>query len=82
MGKKAWRAHEPDVDQEMRIKGLLARLQPRETMATMADNLGLPYGTVTGTVYGYKRNPEVQEKIAAYLGRDREELFGSNGHAR
>jgi hypothetical protein len=79
MGEKP-RGHEPDVNQEMRIKALLALKRPRENMTVMARNIGLAYGTVAGTVYGYKRNPEVQEKIAAYLGRNRQELFGGNGH--
>lgn len=71
-----------DVDQEMRIKGLLARRQPRDNLTSLARNLGLPYGTVAGTVYGYKRNPEVQARIAAYLGQPVSELFGNgrDGH--
>jgi hypothetical protein len=79
MGEKPL-PHEPDVNQEMRIKAILALRRPRENMTVMARNIGLPYGTVAGTVYGYKRNPEVQNKIAAYLGRGLEEIFGGNGH--
>lgn len=74
--------HKADVDQEMRIKGLLFRRSPRENLTILARNLGLPYGTVAGTVYGYKRNPEVQARIAAYLGRPVEALFenGRDSH--
>jgi hypothetical protein len=69
-----------NVEQEQRIKRLLAIRQPRENMTILARNLGLPYGTVASHVYGYRSNPEVQEKIAAYLGQEKAELFEGNGH--
>ena len=48
-------------------------------MSTLARNLGEPYGSVAGNVYGYRRNPALQAKIAAYLGVPAEQLFGGNG---
>lgn len=67
------------IDQELRIKALLARRRPRENLTSLARNLDLPYGTVAGTVYGYKRNPQVQAAIAGYFGLEKVDLFGDNG---
>lgn len=69
----------PRVAQEMRIKELLASRRPRENMSIMARNLGEPYGSVAGNVYGYRANAPLQAKIAAYLGEPVEKLFGGNG---
>ena len=72
----------PNIDQEMRIKKLLATRQPRENMSSLSRNLGEPYGSVAGNVYGYRSNPELQAKIAAYLGVPVAELFSGNGEAQ
>jgi lambda repressor-like predicted transcriptional regulator len=41
----------------------------------LAQALGLPYGTVTGVVNGYRHNERAQRAIAAYLGEPVEDLF-------
>jgi len=71
----------PRVAQEMRIKELLASRRPRENMSIMARNLGEPYGSVAGNIYGYRANAPLQAKIAEYLGMPMAELFGDNGES-
>lgn len=68
------------VDQEFKIKRLLAIMTPRCTVAEMARRLALPYGSVLANVLGHRRNREVQAQIAAYLRAPVAELFGDNGH--
>jgi len=68
-----------NLDQEFRIKRLLAEMQPRQTMASMAMKLRLPYGSVAGNVYGHKNNAATRAAIAGFLGLPVAELFGSNG---
>jgi lambda repressor-like predicted transcriptional regulator len=62
------------------IKGLL-RMRGLD-MSRLAQELQLPYGTVVNTINGYRSNPEVRRKIAAFLGEPAAELFGDfPGHA-
>lgn len=68
--------------QEFRIKQMLARLYGpdgrRLTMASLARLLDLPYGSVAGVVYGYRKTPRVRAEIAAFLGMTVAELFGGD----
>jgi hypothetical protein len=68
-----------NLDQEFRIKRRLAEMRPRQTMASMAMKLGLPYGSVVTNVYGHKNNAATRSAIAGFLGVPVEELFGANG---
>ena len=67
------------LDQEFRIRRRLAEMQPRQTMASMAMKLGLPYGSVASNIYGHRNNAATRAAIAGFLGVPVEELFGSNG---
>jgi hypothetical protein len=69
-----------NLDQEFRIKRLLAEMQPRQTMASMAMKLGLPYGSVAGNVYGHKANAVTRAAIAGFLGLEVEDLFPPEGN--
>jgi hypothetical protein len=66
-------AKQMNVKQAMRIKTLLA--ERRLNITSLAFRLKEPYGSVANTIYGHRRNRGLQEKIAAFLGRPREELF-------
>jgi len=66
-----------NVEQAFRIKKLLA--ERRLSITSLAMKLGEAYGSVANTIYGHRRNPELRGKIAAFLGRTPEELFGENG---
>jgi transcriptional regulator with XRE-family HTH domain len=66
-----------NVRQAMRIKTLLA--ERRLSITALALKLGEAYGSVANTIYGHRRNAELQAKIAGFLGRPVEELFGENG---
>jgi hypothetical protein len=65
-----------NVRQAMRIKTLLA--ERRLNITSLAFKLKEPYGSVANTIYGHRSNPRLQEKIAGFLGRPREELFEEN----
>lgn len=66
-----------NVKQAFRIKELLA--ERRLSITSLALKLGEAYGSVANTIYGHRRNPELRSKIAAFLGRTPEDLFGENG---
>ena len=66
-----------NVEQAFRIKKLLA--ERRLSITSLAMKLGEAYGSVANTIYGHRRNPELRGKIAAFLGRTPEDLFGGNG---
>ncbi|MFA5112339.1 MAG: hypothetical protein WC443_13090 [Desulfobaccales bacterium] len=69
------------VRQTYRIKELLARRRDergrRMTITSLARVLEEPFGTVANNVYGYRRNPEIQAKIATFLEQEVQELFAS-----
>ena len=62
-----------NVRQAMRIKTLLA--ERRLSITSLARKLGEAYGSVANTIYGHRRNRELQAKIAGFLGRPVTELF-------
>jgi hypothetical protein len=66
-------AKQMNVRQTMRIKTLLA--ERRLNITSLAFKLKEPYGSVANTIYGHRCNRDLQEKIAGFLGRPREELF-------
>lgn len=63
-----------NVRQAMRIKTLLA--ERRLNITSLALKLGEAYGSVANTIYGHRSNKYLQAKIAGFLGRPLEELFG------
>ena len=60
-----------------RIRGMLASRGMNQT--TLAAAIGIPYGTVTTVVNGFKDQPRVRKAIARFLGVTVEELFGEDG---
>lgn len=68
-----------NVEQAFRIKKLLA--ERRLSITSLALKLSEAYGSVASTIYGHRRNQELQAKIAGFLGRTPEELFGENWNA-
>ena len=66
-----------NVQQAFHIKKLLA--ERRLNITALAHRLEEPYGSVANTIYGHRRNQELQAKIAKFLGHSPDELFGSNG---
>jgi transcriptional regulator with XRE-family HTH domain len=73
-------AKQMNVEQAFRIKRLLA--ERRLSITSLALKLGEAYGSVANNIYGHRRNPDLQAKIATFLGRTPEELFGENGTVR
>ena len=67
-----------NVRQAMRIKTLLA--ERRLSITSLAQRLGEAYGSVANTIYGHRRNRELQAKIAGFLGRPVGELFEEEGN--
>lgn len=53
---------------QLRIRGLFHK--------DVAERLGLERSTVTHTIRGRRRNPDVQGAIARLIGMTREEVFG------
>jgi hypothetical protein len=72
-------AKQMNVKQAMRIKTLLA--ERRLNITSLAFKLKEPYGSVANTIYGHRRNRELQAKIAAFLEQGLEELFGEDSQA-
>jgi len=70
-------AKQMNVEQAFRIKRLLA--ERRLSITSLAMKLGEAYGSVANNIYGHRRNPDLQAKIAHFLGRSPEELFGADG---
>jgi len=68
------------IDQIERANWIKGELRKRgQDLTSLARNLGLPYGSVTGNVNGYRANPDTRQAIALYLGVTTEALFGDNG---
>lgn len=60
--------------QEFRIKRLAAEGFGLG-LAGLAAAIGSPAGSVANNVYGYRQDPELQARIARFLGRPVAELF-------
>lgn len=72
---------EKNLEQTLRIKGLLARRG--ESITSLSLRLGEPFGSVANNIYGYRSNQKLRNKIAGFLGRPVEELFaGGDGEAQ
>ena len=69
-------AKQMNVEQAFRIKRLLA--ERRLNITSLAFKLQEAYGSVANTIYGHRCNRELQDKIAGFLGRTCEELFGES----
>lgn len=70
------------LEQEFRIKGLLAQRRDsrgrRMNITSLARAIDEAYGTVAGVVYGNRVNQPVRAKIAGFLGQPVEELFSTD----
>jgi transcriptional regulator with XRE-family HTH domain len=63
----------PDKEQKMRVKVELARRDM--TVSDLARYLGMKQSLASMVVNGIRRSPATEEKIAAYLGLARKDLF-------
>jgi plasmid maintenance system antidote protein VapI len=72
---KRGRPYPPDKERRIRVKTELARRDM--TISDLARALGIKRPAVSTVINGIRRSPKTEEKIAAYFGLDRQELFPS-----
>ena len=70
---KRGRPYPPDRERRIRVKTELARRDM--TVSDLAGALGINRGTLSCVINGTRRSPRTEEKIAAYFGMARRELF-------
>ena len=70
---KRGRPYPPDKERRVRVKIELARRDM--TISDLARALGVNRGHLSETISGTRRSLKAEEKIAAYFGLSRRELF-------
>jgi transcriptional regulator with XRE-family HTH domain len=70
---KHGRPYPRDRERRIRVKIELARRNM--TISDLAKALGIHQGNLSWVINGVRRSPKTEEKIAAYFGLPREELF-------
>lgn len=70
---KRGRPYPPDKERRVRVKIELARRDM--TISDLARALGVNRGHLSETISGTRRSLKAEEKIAAYFGLPRRELF-------
>jgi plasmid maintenance system antidote protein VapI len=70
---KQGRPYPPDKERRIRVKIELSRRDM--TVSDLARTLNIKQGHLSETINGTRRSPKTEEKIAAYFGKPRQELF-------
>jgi transcriptional regulator with XRE-family HTH domain len=70
---KKGRPYPPDKERRIRVKIELARRDM--TISDLARALGMKQQQASAVISGIRRSPKTEEKIAAWFGLSREELF-------
>jgi transcriptional regulator with XRE-family HTH domain len=70
---KRGRPYPPDRERRVRVKIELARRDM--TISDLARALNMHQGNLSSVIGGTRRSLKAEEKIAAYFGRPRRELF-------
>jgi plasmid maintenance system antidote protein VapI len=76
---KKGRPYPPDRERRIRVKIELARRDM--TVSDLARALNMKQQTVSAVINGTRISPRTEEKIAAYFGTTRQELFRPRGRA-
>jgi transcriptional regulator with XRE-family HTH domain len=70
---KHGRPYPPDKERRIRVKTELARRDM--TISDLARVLKIKQPIVSNIINGIRRSPKTEEKIAAFFGKSRDELF-------
>jgi transcriptional regulator with XRE-family HTH domain len=70
---KNGKPYPPDKERRVRVRVELALRDM--TISDLARVLNINQGHLSDTINGIRRSPKTEEKIAAYFGMDRKELF-------
>jgi plasmid maintenance system antidote protein VapI len=74
---KKGRPYPPDRERRIRVKIELARRDM--TISDLAGALGIKRPAISNVINGTRISPRTEEKIAAYFGTTRQELFRPRG---
>jgi transcriptional regulator with XRE-family HTH domain len=76
---RSGRPYPPDTERRVRVRIELARRDM--TVSDLARALGMAQSLTSEIINGTRRSPKTEEKIAAFFGLPREELFPSRKKA-